>query len=108
MLGLQARGIGRVRLDQSEVLDPSGQVGTGCQMLGSIAIALLPALSQREIDHRPQRHRRGQRMLLGQCLGRWCQEFVVIAIDLVLSVDQQLRSMGQRWPVQKEGQDIDG
>ena len=36
MLGLQARGIGRVRLDRSEVLDPSGEIGTGCQLLGGI------------------------------------------------------------------------
>ena len=73
-------------------------------MGGGIAIALLPRLVQREVDHRPQRHRRGQRMLLRQCLGSRGQEFVVIAVDLVLPVDQQSRGMGMRWPVQKESQ----
>ena len=77
MLRLQARGIGVVRLDSSEVLDPSGEIGTGRQVLSSIAIALLPPLGQREIDHRPQRHRRGQGMLLCQGLGRRDKEFVV-------------------------------
>ncbi len=31
-----------MRLDRSEVLDPSGEIGTGRQVLGGIAIALLP------------------------------------------------------------------
>ena len=92
MLGLQARGIDVMRLDRSEILDPSGEIGTGCQVLGGIAIALLPPRGQREIDHPPQRHRRGERMLLGQCFGRWCQEFVVIAVNLVVPVDQQSTS----------------
>ena len=32
------------------------------------------------------------------------EELVVIAIDLVLTVDQQACGMGKRWPVQKERQ----
>ena len=101
---LQARGIGVTRLDRSEVLDPSGQIGTGHQVLRGAAITLLPPLVHREINHRPQRHRCGQRMLFGQCLGRRGEEFVMIAIDLVLPVDQQSRGVAKRWPVQKEGQ----
>lgn len=93
-----------MRLDRSEVLDPSGKFSTGRQVLGGIAITLLPSFVRREIDHRPQRHRRVQRMLLGQCLGRRGQKFVVIAVDLVLPVDQQARGVSKRWPVQKEGQ----
>ena len=104
MLGLQARGIGRVRLDRSEVLDPSGQIGTGCQVLGGIAVALLPPLVQREIDHHPQRHRRGQRVFLCKDLGGRGEEIVVIAINLVLPVNQQSRGVAKRLPVQKEGQ----
>ena len=104
MRHLQARGIAVVRLNWAEVLDPSGQIGTGRQVLGGIAIALLPRLVQREVNHRPQRHRRGQRMFLGQCFGRRGKEFVVIPVDIDLLVDEQARSTVQRWPVQQEGE----
>jgi hypothetical protein len=46
MLRLRARGIGMVRLDWSEVLDPSSEIGTGRQVLGGIAVAL-PTASKR-------------------------------------------------------------
>ena len=37
MVCLQARGIGVMRLDRSEFLDPSGEICTGRQVLGGIA-----------------------------------------------------------------------
>lgn len=70
MLTLQLRKIGVVCFEFAEILDPPGKLGTRGQMLSSIAVALRSGLSQREIDHRAQRHCRGQRMLLGQCLRR--------------------------------------
>jgi hypothetical protein len=53
-----------MRLERSEVRDVLREPGAGDQVLGGIAIPLRPGSGEREVDHRAEHQRRGQRMTL--------------------------------------------
>ena len=70
----------------------------------SIAVALRPRLGQREVDHRPQRQRGGQRVAVRQGLGGRREKLIVIAVNLAVAVDQQPSGTFRRRPVDEEAQ----
>ena len=68
-----------------KVIDPLRQMFASLQMACNVRIAFEPGAIEREVDHGPQRERRGQRMVLFQGFGRQRKLPIVIAVQLAVA-----------------------
>ena len=47
-----------------------------------MSVAAAPAVGEREVDHRSQQQRRGERVLRRERVGRWGQKLVMVSVQL--------------------------
>lgn len=85
MLRPQSGLIGVVCLEGAKIHDNRSDARTFHEMAGGMPIPAGPALFQREIDHRPQHQRCGERMLSRERPGSPRQYFVVVTFQLTRS-----------------------
>ena len=67
-----------------KIVDASGKMLAGLKMAGGVTVALILGGIEREINHRPQRERGGERMALLEYVGGRGQQPVMVAIEFVL------------------------
>src|SRR6476619_7476108 len=74
VLEFQLGGISPVRLEGAEAPDRGREACALHEMPRGMPITARSGLGEREVDHRPEHERRGQRVLGGKCIRRWRQD----------------------------------
>lgn len=87
-------------------LDPLGKIFAGLQMPSRMTIALVLALLEREVDHRPQHQRRRHRIALLQriCGGR--QKPIMVPIQFIMARQDQLSGSAMGRPFYQKGEGL--